>query len=319
MICPLLHLFRFIMRIDIFIVKTMKSIAKILIVLGTILIFSGLFILGNKTPIHNLPNPSLVDTTKYTDVVLINRSNYDSVQVFITLQNTESVVGLFGMDSSNIVTYCSPNSIPCVGSFWAKKDVKYHLGVTKPMTGVIVTWGIQNQSCPAAQSILDSNNKKAYPYGINNFEFTVNTWWQNDSVMGKGESFDITCVDGLHSVLKQSVTSFGSRNENGLNPNFGAFWDFGYKLNNNLQPFSSSMNGVTLDGCVNIPGVFPYGCDWGYKSYQPPTPCDSPKYSVKCSTKWGDINTSQTNRQGQGGQVICEFIGFTKDAQPALK
>ena len=179
----------------------MKKIAKILIALGIGLIIAGA-ILWNWNHHTPIPNPNVVvDTAKYTDVVLINSSKYDSVQVYVTLQHSESIVGLFGMTSSNIVTYCLPDSIPCVGSFWAKKGVEYHLGVTQPLTGVIITWGVQNQSCPAAQNILDSSGKPLYPYGINNFEFTVNTWWQKDSTTGKGESFDITCVDGLHSIL----------------------------------------------------------------------------------------------------------------------
>lgn len=260
-----------------------------------------------------------VDTTKYTDVVLINNSIHDSVIVYVTLQNTESIIGLFGMDSSDIFSYCYPDSIPCVGRFWVKKGIEYHLGTSRPLMGVIITWGIENQSCPAAQNILDSNGNKLYQYGINNFEFTVNTWWQNNEVIGNGESFDITCVDGLHSILRQSVTSFGPRDEIGLHPNFGAFWDFGYKDNTGkLQPYIGSTNGVTLEECVNIPGVYPYGCDWGYMSHQPPTPCNKPKYPVMCSTKWGNINTSQTNRQGQGGKVICEFMGFIGDPQPTL-
>lgn len=287
----------------------MKKIAKILIAFGIGLVIAGA-ILWN----WNNPSPTpVVDTTKYTDVVLVNKSELDSVQVFVTLQSTESIVGLFEMDSTNIVTYCGNDSIPCVGSFWAKKGVEYHLNKTKPLTGVIVTWGVQNQACSSAQSA-------GYPFGINNFEFTVNTWWQNGKVTGAGESFDITCVDGLHSILQQTVTSFGPRDEKGLAPNFGAFWDFGYKdEKGNLEPFRSSTNGTTLDKCVNIAGVFPYGCDWGYKSYAPPTPCSNPSYPVKCSDKWGEINTSQTNRPGQGGQVICTFFGFTNDPQPASK
>lgn len=290
----------------------MKKIAKILIVIGIGLAIAGaiLWNWSRSTPTHHKP---FVDTTKYTDVVLVNKSELDSVQVFVTLQSTESIIGLFGMDSTNIVTYCGSDSIPCVGSFWAKKGVKYHLNDTTSLTGVIITWGVQNQSCSAAQS-------SGYIYGINNFEFTVNTWWQNGKVTGLGESFDITCVDGLHSILQQTVTSFGPRDEKGLSPNFGAFWDFGYKdSTGKLEPFRGSSNGTTFDKCVNIAGVFPYGCDWGYKSYDPPTPCSNPTYPVKCSDKWGQINTSQTNRQGQGGQVICTFLGFTADPQPASK
>lgn len=269
------------------------------------------------------PTSGVVDTTKYTDVVLINKSNLDSVQVFVTLPSTQSIVGKFGMDSTNFNPNAkNPDGTPvqCKGIFWAKKNVEYHLGDTATVNSAVITWGVDNQACTAAQNILDSAGKQVYPYGLNIFEFTVNSWWQNGVTTGNGESFDISCVDGLHSVLKQKVTSFGPRNTDGLNPNFGAFWDYGYvDSTGKLAKFTESMNGISFKSCVNIPGVYPYGCDWGYCSHQPPTPCTNPSYTVECSTKWGNINTSQTNRQGQGGQVICEFLGYTKDAVPALK
>ena len=289
----------------------MKKIAKILIALGIGLLIAGaiLWNWNHPTPTPAPPAPApTVDTTRYTDVVLINKSQLDSVQVWVVLQSGESIVGLFGMDSSNMF-----NGQSDVGNFWAQKGVEYHLGDTTALQGVIVTWGVQNQNCSAAQAA-------GYPFGINNFEFTVNTWWQNGVVTGAGESFDITCVDGLHSILQQTVTSFGPRVDSVLSPNFGAFWDFGYKDNTGkLEPFVGSTNGATLAECVNIPGVFPYQCDWGYRQYSPPPGCNNPSYPVKCSDKWGQINTSQTNRQGQGGQVICTFLGFTADPQPAVK
>ena len=54
------------------------------------------------TPVPT-PVPSIVDTTKYTDVVLMNSSKLDSVQVFVTLPSTQSIVGKFGMDSTNFI------------------------------------------------------------------------------------------------------------------------------------------------------------------------------------------------------------------------
>jgi len=287
----------------------MKKIAKILIALGIGLLIAGaiLWNWNHPTPTPAPPAPT-VDTTRYTDVVLINKAQLDSVQVWVVLQEVESIVGLFGMDSSNMF-----NGQSDVGNFWAQNGVEYHLGDTTAINGVIVTWGVQNQNCTAAQAA-------GYPFGINNFEFTVNTWWQNGVVTGAGESFDITCVDGLHSILQQTVTSFGPRVDSVLSPNFGAFWDFGYKDNTGkLEPFVGSTNGATLAECVNIAGVFPYQCDWGYRQYSPPPGCSNPSYPVKCSDKWGQINTSQANRQGQGGQVICTFIGFTADPQPSTK
>ena len=302
----------------------MKTILNLIGILFTIS-----FLFGCK-PSNNQPttiNSTIsVDTTKYTDVVLINNSDFDSVQVFITLPSTMSIVGKFGMDSSNIYIVCKNiNKIkkdttycPCKGIFWAKKGVEYHLGDSAAIHSVVVSFGVDNQACSSAQSIVDSTGKQLYPFGLNIFEFTVNTWWQNGKTTGANESFDISCVDGLHSVLKQHVTSFGPRN--GLNPNFGAFWDYGYiDSTGTLAKFSESENGITLKSCVNIPGVFPYQCDLGYKSQKPPTPCTNPKYPIECSTKFGNINSSQLNRQGQGGRIVCEFLGYTKDAAVPLK
>lgn len=308
----------------------MKKTAKILIAIGLGLVVAGAILWNCNTP--NPPTPpapssNTVDTTKYTDVVLINKSNLDSVKVYVTLPSTQSIVGKFGMDSSNIYIECmningkDTTYCPCKGTFWAKKGVEYHWGDTVAAPSVVVTWGVDNQACTTAQNGQDaSDNGQKYPFGVNIFEFTVNTWWQNGKTLGANESFDISCVDGLHSVLKQRVTSFGPRDNSGLNPNFGAYWDYGYiDSTGHHAKFVESMNGIDFKGCVNIPGVFPYGCDWGYKSEAPPTPCSCPSYSVECSTKYGNINTSQTNRQGQGGQVICEFLGYTKDAVPAEK
>jgi len=306
----------------------MKKIAKILIAFGIGLLIAGAILWNwNKPTPTPTPTPSEipVDTTKYTDVVLINNSNLDSVQVFLTLPSTISMIGKFGMDSSNIYIQCQningkdTTYCPCKGTFWAKKGVEYHLGDSTPLNSVVVSFGIDNQACTAAQSILGPDGKQLYPFGLNIFEFTVNTWWQNGKTTGANESFDISCVDGLHSVLRQHVTSFGPRDNKGLNPNFCAFWDYGYSdQTGNLVKFHESMNGISFESCVDIPGVYPYQCDLGYKSQNPPTPCTNPKYPVKCSTKWGEgINASQLNRQGQGGQVVCEFLGFTKDAKPA--
>jgi hypothetical protein len=108
---------------------------------------------------------------------------------------------------NSLTSVLGPDGKPvkCKGVFWAKKGIEYHLGDTITLASVVVTWGIDNQACTAAQSITNEG-KQLYPYGLNIFEFSVNTWWQNGKVTGAGESFDISCVDGLHSVLRESVT-----------------------------------------------------------------------------------------------------------------
>jgi len=287
----------------------MKTILNLI---GTLIMVSFLFGCNNSNKPLTYINPTVsVDTTKYTDVVLINNSQLDSVEVFVTLEHGNSIVGKFGMTKANIYDtincYCPPENLPCKGSFWAKKGVPYHLGDTTILNGVLVTFGAWNRECQLA--IEDG-----YPNGLNNFEFNVNTWWQKGKVTGNIESFDITLVDGLHCILRQTATSTGPRNSDGLHPNFGAFWDFGPKDEyGNLIPFITSTNGPTLATCINIPGVFPYGCDHGNYSQKPPTPICFP---IKCSDKWG-LNASQTNRQGQGGRVTCEFLGFI--GEPANK
>lgn len=281
----------------------MKKIAKILIAVAIVLLVVAMVILDLKKthPVNPGGITPVVDTTMYTDVVIINNSELDSVQVFVTLQGSESIVGLFGMDSSNITTYCI-DSIPCKGTFWAKKGVPYHLGDTSSMAGAIITFGADNQACSSAIS-------NGWTTGINNFEFTVNTWYQGGKVIGANESFDITLVDGVNSILKQTATSTGPRADT-LSPNFMCFWDFGVKDSlNNLVPFLSSENKPFIEENHNIPGVFPHGCDWCYKQFSPPPTC----FPIKCSDKWGQVNSCQTNRPGQGGMIICEFLGFVPE------
>lgn len=271
---------------------------KILIYL---LILSSLILLGCETPENGVINAgsSEIDTTKFTDVIIVNSSKLDSVPVYITLQSSESIVGLFGMDSSNIKTICTNISgkdttyIPCIGMFYAKKGVEYHFGSTKPAYGVIVTFGVQNQNCEQAIS-------NGWETGINNFEFTINCFDKtlNPSATGGNESFDITLVDGLHSYLRQSVTS--------QNWNWGAM-----DKNGKYIPFKMSQNTWPMSKNVNIPGVYPYGCDMCYESQKPPTPIC---FEISCSTKYPGINTCQTNRTGQGGIVKCEFLGYVPEA-----
>ena len=299
----------------------MKKLSKILIALGIGLLVAGAIIWNWKhirpNPNPN-PTPSYVDTTKHTDVILKNWTN-DSVVVYVTLQSGESILGKFGMDSSNIdkgqglCKYINGKDtlfIPCHGKFTLFAGESRNLGYTKPLNGAIITFGAINQQCKGAIAA-------GWPNGVNNFEFSVNTWCVDGKVTGNNESFDITLVDGLHSYLQQSVTSFGPRVDSVLSPNYGAFWDFGLKdKDENLIKFTSSKNGSTFKLNQNIPGVYPYGCDVCDSSAKPPLPLCFELYP---STKWGKINTCQTNRQGQGGQVICEFFGFIGNPNPGKK
>ena len=170
----------------IFIIKTIKIMKKLLLLLSLTSVI--LFSCQNESPA-----PVGKD---YTDVIIKNSSSLDSVQVYVTLQAQESIVGKFGMDSSNF----NPNSknpdgtpVQCKGMFWAKKDSLYHLGNTTTLYGAVVSFGADNYGCEAAIS-------HGWQYGINIFEFTVNTPSTGN------ESTDLSCLDGLNSFLMLTVS-----------------------------------------------------------------------------------------------------------------
>lgn len=275
-----------------------------------------LLVLGSCVPtrIPTTHTHVSVDTTKYTDVVILNDSDLDSVQVFVTLQEGEDVMGKFGITTYNPFPRCrytyldkENNKVdslgPCQnqGVFWAKKGIEYHLGDSGSVYGAIVTFGTYNQACQAAI-------ENGWESGVNSFEFTVNSWWQGGKVIGGNESFDITLVDGVNAILEQSVTSFGKR-ELGMKENFGSFWDYGLSNSRGeFFPFTTSTNKWRIEDNANIPGVFPHGCDWCYKQHSPPPTC----FPVRCSNEY-EINTCQTNRPGQGGIVMVKFLGFVPE------
>jgi len=226
-------------------------------------------------------------TPDYTDVVIKNSSELDSVRVFVTLQSSESVIGLFGMDSSSIYSnrknWClnivdgDTTYVPCKGSFWAKKGVEYHLGDSSALYGVVVSFGADNYGCQAAIS-------HGWMYGVNIFEFTINTPSTGN------ESTDLSCLDGLNSFLRLSVSD-------------SVNWVAGG------QKFvGSTENKWPLNNNCNIVGVYPYHCDVCNDTLTPPHPVCFPFKG--CSKN--SVNNCQLDRAtARGGVIMCEFLGFT--------
>lgn len=219
-------------------------------------------------------------TSPYTDVIIKNSSLEDSVQVFITLQSTESIVGKFGMDSTNFNPDSkNPDGSPviCKGVFWAKKDIEYHLGDTTTLYGAVVSFGADNYGCEAAIS-------HGWQYGVNIFEFTVNT------PSNGNESTDLSCLDGLNSYLKLTVTDTVN-------------WIAGGNIFVN-----PAENTWPLNANCNIVGVYPYHCDVCIDTLSPPHPICFP--FENCSDN--SVNNCQLDRATvRGGNIKCEFLGFT--------
>lgn len=225
-------------------------------------------------------NNTTQQNTQYTDVIIENSSEIDSVQVFVTLQSTESIIGKFGMDSTNF----NPNSknpdgspVKCKGVFWAKKGIKYHLGDTTALYGAVVSFGADNYACDAAIS-------HGWLYGINIFEFTVNTPSTGN------ESTDLSCLDGLNSFLKLTVSDTVN-------------WIAGGNVFKN-----PAQNSWPLETNCNIIGVYPYHCDNCIDTVTPPHPVCFPFEG--CSKN--SVNNCQLDRATvRGGNIKCEFLGFT--------
>lgn len=259
----------------------MKKTNKILIVIGICLVLAGTLLWNLKS------SPTPIPSTDYTNVVIENSSSLDSVQVFVTLQSTESVIGKFGMDSSNInpnpklwcknikgndTTYC-----PCKGSFWAKKNQQYLLNDSTSMYGAVVSFGADNYGCEAAIA-------HGWDYGINIFEFTINTPSTGN------ESTDLSCLDGLNSYLKLTVSDT-------LN------WIAGGNVFKN-----PAKNTWPLSKNCGIVGVYPYHCDVCIDTLTPPHPVCFPWQG--CSKN--SVNNCQLDRATvRGGYIKCEFLGFT--------
>lgn len=164
-----------------------------------------------------------VPTTDYTDLVVTNCSDVDSVKVYLTLQAPNSVVGLFGIRASDTIGSCSK------GFFYALKDSSYSSGTAATLLGVVLSFVGDNDPCQVAVP-------KGFLFGINIFEGSINT---------PSECFDLSCEDGVNSMLRTRVSDT-------IN------WATGE--GDYVETFRSAENTFPLIKNIGIRGVFPYRC-----------------------------------------------------------
>ncbi len=159
--------------------------------------------------------------TPYTNLSVKNSSKQDSVLVYVTLQTPNSVIGLFGIQDT--IGSCSK------GTFYAYKDSVYTSDLSGPLEGVVISFGGDNLPCQVAVT-------QGYPFGINIFECSINTHF---------EVFDISCEDGVNSILRTTVSDT-------INWSTGD-GDF-------QQTYITSQNTFPIEKNLNIPGVYPWRC-----------------------------------------------------------
>lgn len=184
------------------------------------LIFSTLMIISISL-ITYLSCKKKINNNNLTTIEIKNSSKEDSVLVYVTLQSPNSVIGMFGIKDT--IGSCSK------GTLYAYKDSIYSYTPALPLLGGVISFGGDNLPCQVAIP-------KGFPTGINIFEFSINTPF---------EVFDISCEDGLNSVLKESVSDT-------INWSTG---DSSFQ-----QIFKSSTNAPLISHNLNTRGVFPYRC-----------------------------------------------------------
>lgn len=201
-----------------------------------------------------------------TELVLVNNSN-DSVLVYLTLSGypsqdssiyIQNVHGIFGILDSGLV-----------GSFYlGSKDTVIYTSY-KAFSGN-VSFGAQPINCFT----------KAWPTGVNPFEFNLND--------GQ-ESIDISAIGGVNCILHVDLLG-------------GPKW-----LAGTHYPDVRHFLNDTLYGNTGKVGVFPYGCT-NCTDTIGRQPCQTP--SVKPNT---DHICNPTRAAGEhGGFVILTFEKFTK-------
>ena len=203
--------------------------------------------------------------------IIIKNTTAKPVKVYVTLQAPCSVVGLFGIRAADTIGSCSK------GFFYAVKGRTYQSNTATPLLGVVVSFDGDNLPCQVAVPL-------GYKTGINIFEFSVNTGY---------EVFDISCEDGVNSIIKASVTDTVN-------------WQTG--IASYIKNFRSTQNTFPLSNNLNIRGVFPYRC----------TDCRDLGKAIPQNC-FNLPDTCNTNRICQvartnhiGGKILIEYLGPAK-------
>lgn len=226
----------------------------------------GLIVASIVIPFCNKSKKSEPSKKDYTNVVISNKSKEDSVKVYVTLQAPNSVVGLFGIKDT--IGSCSK------GYFYAYKDSIYQSKTREQLLGVVVSFGGDNLPCQVAV-------KRGFYTGINIFEFSVNIGY---------ESFDISCEDGVNSIIRASVTDTVN-------------WTTGE--GDYIKSYRTAQNTFPIVNNIGIRGVFPYRCtDCKDKGSAVPENC----FNIKdtCNSQ----RICQTARTfHKGGAINIDYLG----------
>jgi hypothetical protein len=196
-------------------ITAMKTKVVLLLIAAALCIAAAIILIVGK------PKPT--PATDYTNIVVSNLSDVDSVKVYLTIQAPNSVVGLFGILASDTGGSCSK------GFFYALKGKSYSSGTATSLPGVVMSFNGDNNPCQVTVP-------KGYLFGINIFEASINM---------SSECFDLSCEDGVNSILRVWVSDTVN-------------WATGE--GDYVENFRAAENTFPLLKNIGIRGVFPYRC-----------------------------------------------------------
>lgn len=235
----------------------MKKIISVIVFLTIVTL--SLFVCCDRTT---------TEETTFTNVIISNTSKEDSVKVFVTLQVPNSVVGLFGIQANDTIGSCSK------GFFYAHKDSSYQSNTPATLFGGVISFGGDNLPCQVAV-------QQGFYTGINIFEFSINT---------PSECFDISCEDGVNSIINASVSDT-------IN------WATGDGLF--IKKFRSAQNTFPIIKNIGIRGVFPYRCT-DCKDLGKAIPQNCFNLPDTCNTE-RICQVARTNNNG--GNIFVNYVG----------
>lgn len=211
------------------------------------------------------------DKTTFTNIIIRNSSSEPKVKVYLTIQSPNSVVGMFGIKASDTINSCSK------GFFYAIKGHSYSSNKKTALNGVVLSFDGDNIPCQVAVPL-------GYKTGINIFECSVNV---------SSEVFDISCEDGVNSILKVRVSD-------------SVNWATGESTY--IKNFRSAQNTFPLMNNLGIRGVFPYRCT-NCRNMVAPIPENCFNLKDTCNTE-KICQVARTNHIG--GTILVDYISSAK-------
>lgn len=242
------------------------------------------FDVSNCSPTGPLQSTSLLTSSgSSTGLKLVNGTS-GSVTVYITLgtavPNSPCEPGTCVQDVTQLFPGVVGGGGPLVGSITLTSGQSVSYTGSQTVSGNLA-FGAVFQNCP----------RSGFNNGMNYSEFTLNPPVGPNPSFPFQEAVDISCVGGVNADVAMAMTNSSNQPD--------TTWS------NGIQSVTA-MENSSLHNNLNIPGVFPPGCDdCADRTTINPPPCFA---GYPCNSQ--HICNLQRSRNDAGGTVTVTFKGF---------